>query len=379
MAGGGSSGAGCLLLDPDGGAWMFDPGDHFSGSGASISFLESQLGSQDWRPLPIPSGEFSSSVWLSGDDLLTVGNQGFLVTSIGLGKARKGSSSQASPMGVIHLGSGVVATCGGSVTLGLTDTTTWEYCEVARLALSPSVNEMVHDSDGCIFIASTYPASEPGMAFSVTRLRISSEYGNLAKRETLAGLVKKLIAAPARSSVDPGEARVSGLQARISTLTKASHQELESQMEFRRRANLAFEDLKRGLSEAFRDLSRRLEYFRSYYHGDISDALLELRTERTPFATYAWGGQFVPPGGWPGPRVTVAIGMRLMDAFGPADIVGVIKVEHVHDNLADVHTVWKGVYLVPVGSEQQAQAVSDISSGLLMGIPRSLELLVEFL
>ena len=73
-------------------------------------------------------------------------------------------------MGIVRLDSRTVLTAGDSVTLVRTDTESWESTEVARLAVSPSVNELARDRDGTVYLASYYPTTEPGLTFAVIRL-----------------------------------------------------------------------------------------------------------------------------------------------------------------------------------------------------------------
>ncbi len=377
LSGGSVEANGSLTVDPLGIPRMFDPGNPFNAA-AAVSRIGSSLGEETWTSLQTGPGPATSLTWISPNEVLTIGNSGLTRTSLDSGRQTHSRARQSNPMGLVHLGSGVVASCGDGVAIGLTDTNTWEYCEAARLDLSGSIYEVAIDTDGCIFILSTYPAPEAGITLALIRVEIDDLVTEISSGD-LSGYVKRLSSRPLRPSVDPEIAALSQLQLRISERTRESHRKSASEMDFRLDANIAFNSLKSRLDEVHGKLARYLEHFRSYYHGDISDALRELDNTRHPFASYSWGAQLIPPGGWPGPRVTAAIGMRVLDFGGPADIVGLLKVEYVHGNLADVHEVWKGNYVSIVGSGDHEQISSTIGSTMTHSIPKALQIVADLL
>jgi hypothetical protein len=62
-------------------------------------------------------------------------------------------------MGIVRLDSRTVLKADDLVTLVRTDTESWESTEVARLGVSPSVNELARDRDGTVYLASYYPTA----------------------------------------------------------------------------------------------------------------------------------------------------------------------------------------------------------------------------
>jgi sugar lactone lactonase YvrE len=121
-----------------------------------------------------------TAAWVTAGEILTIGNPDFRITSIPGGSQRTHLSPQTNPMGIVRPDSRPVLTAGDSVTLVRTDTESWESTEVARLGVSPSVNELARDRDGTVYLASYYPTAEPGLTFAVIRLTELNGVGNSA-------------------------------------------------------------------------------------------------------------------------------------------------------------------------------------------------------
>lgn len=176
--GGALTGNCCLVANPDGSTWVFDNGAD-ADPGASVTKLGASLGDPETRlPLSYPPMSAFTAAWVTAGELLTIGNPDFRITSVPGGSQRTHRSPQTNPMGIVRLDSGTVLTAGDSVTLVRTDTESWESTEVARLAVSPSVNELARDRDGTVYLASYYPTAEPGLTFAVIRLTGLNRDGN---------------------------------------------------------------------------------------------------------------------------------------------------------------------------------------------------------
>jgi hypothetical protein len=170
--GGGFGGSTCLLRSPDGSVCVFDNGA--PPSGASITKLGEHLGQQTRHEIDYPSANALSAAWLSTDDLLVIGQAGFRVFSLSTGEQRAHPVSQSNPRGLIQLRESVVLTSGDSVSLVRTDISTWDHREIAQLAIPSEiepVSELSQDPDRNIYLASHYPAPEPGWAFAIVGLQ----------------------------------------------------------------------------------------------------------------------------------------------------------------------------------------------------------------
>ena len=131
----------CLLLNPDGSTWAFDNGGEPDPT-ASLTGFGTQLGDQHRHELGYPRAQAFTAAWLSTTDVLAIGNNGFRVGSLPTGEeTRAHEAPQTNPMGVVHLGDGVVLTAGNSVTLAVTETRTWEHHEIAMVAVIVRVPE----------------------------------------------------------------------------------------------------------------------------------------------------------------------------------------------------------------------------------------------
>ncbi len=112
---------------------------------------------------------------MSATGLVTIGNSDFLLSSLpGDGDVRH-RAPQSNPMGIAHLGHGVILTAGDGVTLCLTDTTTWTYRELAELAVAPSVNELALADNHDVYLAAYQQAAGSRMTFAVIRVRLPDE------------------------------------------------------------------------------------------------------------------------------------------------------------------------------------------------------------
>lgn len=174
VIGGGLAGNSCLLVNPDGSIWAFDNGTP-AGMTASVTKLEERLGDQTWHEIDYPPASAFTSAWLSNSDLLTIGNSGFVVTSLRTGRQKRYRAPQSNPMGLVHLGHGVILTAGDAVTVGQTDTTTGHYRELAQLAVRPSVTEMALAPDGTLYLAAYHQTADDKMSIAVIHLRLPKE------------------------------------------------------------------------------------------------------------------------------------------------------------------------------------------------------------
>jgi len=68
-------------------------------------------------------------------------------------------------MGIVLLGNDVVLTAGNSMTLIQTNIRTLDSYEIARLAVSPSVNELAQSPDGSIYLGLVLP--NPGASTDI--------------------------------------------------------------------------------------------------------------------------------------------------------------------------------------------------------------------
>lgn len=164
----------CLLLNPDGSTWAFDNGGE-PDQEASLTSLGTQLGDQTRHEIGYPARSAFTAAWLSAADVLVIGNNAFKVCSLTGGEQRSHQAPQSNPMGIVHLGEGVVLTAGNSVSIVETDTRTWDHREIASLSVSPSVNELALCPDGTIYLASYYPTPERGLTFAVIRIQLPAE------------------------------------------------------------------------------------------------------------------------------------------------------------------------------------------------------------
>jgi hypothetical protein len=173
-AAGAFAGNTCLLLNPDGGPWAFDNGGEPDRT-ASLTSFGTQFGDQARYEVDYPAAQAFTAAWISATEVLAIGNNGFRVCSPLTGERRGHEALQTNPMGIVHLGKGIVLTAGNAVSLVQTDTQNWNHHEVARLAVSPSVNELTQSPDGAIYLASYYPTPEQGLTYAVIRIQLPHE------------------------------------------------------------------------------------------------------------------------------------------------------------------------------------------------------------
>ncbi|MFC3897983.1 restriction endonuclease [Lentzea rhizosphaerae] len=169
VVGGGSVGNSSVLVHPDGGAWLFDNGS-IGGISPSIARLGDRVGDETRYDVGYQPASAFSSVWISDDSLLTVGNPNLVVTSIPSGNTSSHAASQSNPMGIVHLGDGVVLTAGDGTSVHRTDTNTWSTDQLVDLGLNSSVNELALGDNDDVYIAAYQPWAGSGMRFAVVRL-----------------------------------------------------------------------------------------------------------------------------------------------------------------------------------------------------------------
>ncbi|MFD4641908.1 restriction endonuclease [Lentzea sp. NPDC058436] len=167
--GGGSVGNSSVLLNPDGSIWLFDNG-YMGGISPSITRLGGRVGDESRQNIDYQPASAFSSVWMSRDSLLTIGNSSFAVTSFPDGGTSSHAPTQSNPMGIVHLGCGEVLTAGDGTSVQRTDTNTWVSDQLVDLTLNPSVNELALGHNDDVYIASYQPWVGPGMRFAVVRL-----------------------------------------------------------------------------------------------------------------------------------------------------------------------------------------------------------------
>ena len=112
--------------------------------------------------LEYPAARASTATEMSSTEVLAIGSNGLRACSVPTGEQRACEAPQTNPIGVVHLGDGVVLTAGGSGTPRTGLPGTWDHHEVARLAVSPSVNELAQGPDGTICLACYYPPVSQG-------------------------------------------------------------------------------------------------------------------------------------------------------------------------------------------------------------------------
>lgn len=156
IAGGGFAGGSCLVKSLDGAAWVMSNGDLSGNPGPSITCLGDGFGDEIRHSLVYPPASAFNAIWADENNLVTVGNSGFLITNLASGVTRTVNAAQSNPMGAINFSDNVVLTVGNSVCVGLTDLATGKYAEVAHLALRPSVNEIAAGPDNHFYLASYY-------------------------------------------------------------------------------------------------------------------------------------------------------------------------------------------------------------------------------
>lgn len=156
IAGGGFAGGSCLVRSQDGAAWVMSNGDLSGNPGPSITCLGDGLGDESRHSLAYPPASAFNAIWVDENNLVTIGNSGFLITNLASGITRTINAAQSNPMGATNFSDNVVLTVGNSVCVGLTDLATGKYAEIAHLALRPSVNEIAMGPDNHFYLASYY-------------------------------------------------------------------------------------------------------------------------------------------------------------------------------------------------------------------------------
>lgn len=196
---GGLSGNCCLCQHPDGSVWVFDNGGQTHDSSASVTKLEDRLGRQQRHKIDYQPASAFTSVWLSADALLTVGNAGYLVSSPTTGPKSRHPDSQSNPMGLIALDETAFLTVGDNVSLRRTEIATWTGRELARVALMPSVTELALAANGDLYLAAYHDTADHRLSFAVVRVRLPSELDGLEL-----GADAATLAVTARSTRDAG-------------------------------------------------------------------------------------------------------------------------------------------------------------------------------
>ncbi len=193
--GGGFPGNFCLCRHPDGGVWVFDNGlPGTAGARASVTKLGNDLGDQQRYEIDYPPAGAFTSAWLSEDELLTIGNGEFLVSTVPDGSTSRHPAPQSNSMGLLVVDSGVVLTGGDNVSISRTDTTTWTSHELARVAVRPSVTELAQAADGDVYLAAYHESTGRNLSFAVVRLRVPSE---LDLSKVMRGLLSDALGGPA--------------------------------------------------------------------------------------------------------------------------------------------------------------------------------------
>jgi len=184
IIGGGAVGNSSVLLNPDGSVWLFDNG-YMDGTSASIARLGDRVGDETRHKINYSSASAFSSVWISEGSLLTIGNPTFLVTAVPGEDIVSSEAVQGNPMGIVHLGHGVVLTGGDETSVHRTDTKVWTTELLVDLTLNGSVNELALSDNDDVYIAAYQPWSGPGMKFAVICLRGLSPDQGFERREPL--------------------------------------------------------------------------------------------------------------------------------------------------------------------------------------------------
>lgn len=171
VVGGGGTGNISLLRHPDGGMWLFDNG-HMAGPGASVIKLGDRVGDEERYAVDWLSASATSAVWISEQLMVSVGGSRVVVSDVlNSDSIRQHRLESSNPMGIVHLGDGIVLTAGDAVAVHRTDTETGNSEQLVDLALAGSVYELARADNGDVFVAAYQEVTGSDLKFAVVRLR----------------------------------------------------------------------------------------------------------------------------------------------------------------------------------------------------------------
>jgi hypothetical protein len=120
--GGGLPGNSCVLSRPDGSIWAFDNGEYSQSVAPSVTQIGSATGDEIRHQIPYPPSSAFTAAWISNTNFVTIGNPNFTISSVTSDRVDHHPAPQSNPMGIVHIGNGVILTAGDSVAIGRTDT-----------------------------------------------------------------------------------------------------------------------------------------------------------------------------------------------------------------------------------------------------------------
>lgn len=211
IVGGGFAGATCLLSKGDSSTWVLSNGDLSGKPEPSITKLGSELGDEIRLPLSYPPASAANAMWIDDNNLLTIGNPGFLITNVASAATRSFPTSCSNPMGLVDLGGNIALIAADVGALVVTDLATGHQAEVMRLKLRPSVNEIAA-RDGTDFYVASYYGTGQHMRIAVAAVTVPGPISDLvgpalmdARRRDLSGFASEVERIRAATARDPHE------------------------------------------------------------------------------------------------------------------------------------------------------------------------------